>query len=115
MTAMVDKSLLMFRGGIRTATKKLADGNEHQLHYKAKTPDEIAVFLGAQGRFTQDEAGDLARQRTRAKFIASSLCNEDGTPLMTEAEAMLIPATLKPELCELIVVGSNEIGDAGKD
>ena len=26
----------------------------------------------------------------------------------------LIPATLKPELCELIVTGSNEIGEAGK-
>lgn len=111
---MLDKSLLMFRGGVRSVSKKLADGEEHMLFYKAKTPNEIAVFLGAQGRFTQDEAGDLARQKTRAKFIAESLCNEDGSPLMTEAEAQMIPATLKPELCELIVTGSNEIGDAGK-
>jgi hypothetical protein len=110
----MDKSLLMFRGGVRSTVKRLADGNEHTLFYKAKTPDEIALFLGAQGRFTPDEAGDLARQKTRAKFIASSLCNEDGTLLMTEAEAALIPATLKPELCELIVIGSNDIGDAGK-
>ena len=108
------KELLLFRGGVRSATKKLADGQEHTLYYKAKTPDEIAVFLGSQSRFTNDETGDLARQKTRAKFIASSLCNEDGSPLLTESEAMMIPATLKPELCELIVVGSNEIGDAGK-
>lgn len=110
----MDKALLMFRGGVRSTVKKLADGQEHTLHYLAKTPDEIAVFLGSQGRFTNDEAGDLARQKTRAKFIASSLCDESGAALMTEAEAALIPATLKPDLCEMIVIGSNEIGDAGK-
>ena len=109
----MDKSLLMFRGGVRTATKKLADGQEHTLYYKAKTPNEISVFLGGQQRFPDDEAGDLARQVSRAKFIASSLCNEDGTPLMTESEAQLIPTTLKPQLCEMIVLGSNEIGEAG--
>jgi hypothetical protein len=112
---MVDKALLMYRGGVRSAVKKLADGEDHTLFYKAKTPDEIAVFLGAQGRFTNDEAGDLARQKMRAEFIATSMCTEDGTPLMTKAEALLIPATLKPELCELIVRGSNDIGEAGKD
>jgi hypothetical protein len=111
----MDKSLLMFRGGVRSAKKELADGQEHTLYYLAKTPNEIAVFLGAQSRFTNDEKGDLARQKMRAEFIASSLCDEEGAPLMTKDEAMLIPATLKPELCELIVVGSNNIGDAGKD
>jgi len=110
----MDKALLMFRGGVRSATKTLADGQEHTLHYRAKTPDEIAVFLGAQTRFTNDEAGDLARQKARAKFIASSLCDEAGEPLMTDAEAALIPATYKPELCEMIITGSSEIGDAGK-
>lgn len=110
----MDKALLMFRGGVRSAVKKLSDGQEHTLYYRAKTPDEIAVFLGSQSRFTNDEAGDLARQKTRAKFIASSLCDEAGAPLLTEADAALIPATLKPELCEMIVVGSNEIGDVGK-
>lgn len=110
----MDKSLLMFRSGVRSAVKKLADGQDHTLYYKAKTPDEIALFLGAQNRVSDDEAGDIARQRTRAKFIATSLCNEDGTLLMTEAEANLIPATLKPELCTLIITGSNDIGDAGK-
>jgi hypothetical protein len=110
----VDKALLLFRGGVRTATKTLSDGQDHQIFYKAKTPDEIAVFLGAQSRFTPDKAGDLMRQKTRAEFIASSLCNEDGSPLMTDAEAQMIPATLKVELGEMIVRGSNEIGDAGK-
>jgi hypothetical protein len=111
---VVDKALLLFRGGVRSVTKTLADGNEHVLHYKAKTPNEIALYVGAEGRYTNDAAGDLARQKARAEFIASSLCNEDGSPLLTADEAMNIPATLKPELCGLIVKGSNEIGDAGK-
>lgn len=111
---MVDKNLLLFRGGVRSVTKTLADGQEHTFHYKAKTPDEIALFLGAQSRVPDDEKGDLLRQNLRAKFIASSLCEEGGEPLMTEAEAKMIPATLKPELCALILHGSNEVGDAGK-
>jgi hypothetical protein len=110
----MDKALLMFRGGVRSAKRKLADGNEHSLHFKAKTPNEIALFLGSQNRISDDEAGDIARQDLRAKFIATSLCHEDGSLLMTEDEAKLIPATLKPQLCEMILLGSNEIGDAGK-
>jgi len=110
----MDKALLMFRGGVRTARKKLADGAEHDLFYKAKTPDEIALFLGAQNRVSDDEAGDLARQAIRARFIATSLCHEDGSLLMSEDEARMIPATLKPQLCEMILLGSNDIGEAGK-
>lgn len=110
----MDKSLLLFRGGVRSAKKKLADGNQHTLYYKAKTPDEIAMFIGATQRITDDEAGDLMRQTVRARFIATSLCHEDGALLLTEDEARLIPATLKPELCQLIMEGSNDIGEAGK-
>ena len=110
----MDKSLLMVRGGVKSAKRKLADGNEHTLYFNAKTPNEIALFLGAQNRISDDEAGDIARQDLRAKFIATALCNEDGSPLLTFEEAQRIPATLKPELCNMIVMGSNEIGDAGK-
>jgi hypothetical protein len=110
----MDKSLLLFRGGIRSAEKTLGDGQVHTLHFKAKTPNELAVFLGASGRIENTEAGDLGRQRMRAEFIASALCNEDGTPLLTVDEAILIPATLKPELCAMIIEGSNSIGEAGK-
>lgn len=110
----MDKSLLLFRGGVRSAVKRLADGNDHTLYYKARTPDEIAVFLGGQQRITPDAAGDLERQRQRAAFLAASLCTETGEPLLTEAEARLIPATFKPELCEMVVMGSNEVGDVGK-
>lgn len=111
----MDKSLLMYRGGVRTAKKTLADGNDHTLHYKAKTPTEIALFVGAQGRLRDktDEQSDVAWQKLQAQFIASSLCNEDGSPLLTEAEALLIPTTLKPEICWLITSGSNEAGGVG--
>lgn len=110
----MDKSLLMFHGGVRSAVRKLADGNEHTLHFKAKTPSEVTAFLGAERRFTDDAAGDKARDKHRAAFICASLCDESGELLMTEAEAMLIPATLKPQLCQMVVDESNQPGEAGK-
>lgn len=112
---MMDKSLLMVRGGVRSAKKVLSDGNEHTLYFQARMPNEIAVFMGAERRFTEDEAGDLAREKARARFIASSLCDESGQPLMTLDEAMAIPQTLKPEICAMVVLGSNQPGEAGKD
>jgi hypothetical protein len=110
----MDKALLLFRPGIRSFKKKLVDGQEHTMFYRAKTPDEIALYVGAMNRVSEDEAGDIARQTLRARFIATALCNEDGSPLMSEEEARLIPSTLKPELCTAIMEGSNEIGDLGK-
>jgi hypothetical protein len=108
----MDKSLLMFRGGVRSVVHKLG-GAEHKLHFKAKTPNEIATFLGAERRYPQDEAGDLAREKNRAAFIAASLCDESGELLMTADEAVQIPLTTKAELCALIYQGSNQAGDAG--
>jgi hypothetical protein len=107
------KALLMARGGVLSAKKKLSDGQEHTLYFKAKTPDEIATFLGAERRYTADEAGDLAREKRRAEFIASSLCDEGGAVLMTLEEARQIPTLLKPEICALIFEGSSNPGDAG--
>ena len=111
----MDKSLIMFRGGVRSITKKLSDGKEHQIFYKARTPNEIASYLGAESRIPNDEKGDILRQEIRANFIADSLCNEDGSLLMTHADALMIPGTLKPEICAFIVTGSNDIGEAGND
>jgi hypothetical protein len=119
------KSLLMFRGGVRSATKALNTGKvdaegkpvteEHTLYYKARTPNELAAHFGAESAFTNDEAGSVARQKHRAKFIAASMCDEAGQSLMTTAEAELILGSLKAEIVNMIVVGSNESGDAGKD
>lgn len=108
------KELLIFRGGVRSEKKTLSDGNEHTLYYKARTPTEVALFVGAERRYPETEAGDLLREKTRAKFIADSLCDEAGVTLMTADEALLIPATLKPELCWLVIGGSNAAGEAGK-
>ena len=88
----MDKALLMFRGGIRSVKKMLSDGNKHTLYYKAKTPNELAAHFGAEQAFTSDEAGNVARQKYRAKFIASSMCTEDGRPSVTVAEAELVLA-----------------------
>lgn len=106
----MDKALLFYRGGIRSAEVKLADDAMHRLHYKARTPNELAAYFGGEHALGEDEKGNVARQKHRAKFIADSLCNEDGTPLLTLAEAELIPGSLKGEICALVISGSNESG-----
>lgn len=112
--ALIDKSLLMFRGGLRSF-KKTLEGSEREFFYKARTPAEVAACRGAIAGSSNDEGGFVARDKFLGKFIASSLCNEDGTALMTPAEAQNIPDTLKLELAILIVNGSTQVGDAGKD
>lgn len=111
----MDKFLLMYRAGVRSTKCKLADGKEHDLFYRAATPNAVALFIAAQDRARGKNEPQTVEewQNAQAKFIAEHLCNEDGSPLMTEAEAKYVPTTLKPELCWLIVAGSNESGDAG--
>ena len=111
----MDDRLMMFAGGIRTATRTLADGKEHKLFFKARDPEEIAVFLGEQSRFPDTKDGDLKRHRHRAKFIADSLTDEAGEPLLTPEAANKLLLTLRPQLVEMIVRGSEGVGDAGKD
>lgn len=111
----MDKSLLMYRAGVRSTKRTLADGKEHDIFYKAATPSAVALFVAAQSRANgkNDDESVSAWQKKQAEFIAAHLCNDDGSALMTVDEAMNIPATLKPELCWLIVSGSNEAGDTG--
>lgn len=109
----MDKSLLMYRGGVRSVTKQLADGNEHQIFYKARTPSEIAGFRGAVSSFASDEKGQVARDKYMGRFLSSALVNEDGSQLLTVAESDNVPDTLKLELCLLVIAGSTETGDAG--
>lgn len=118
----MDAALLMVREGVRSlGKKKLADGNEYELFYKVRLPEAVAEHLGAE-KTLQDkgEKGDAAAllqiQKVRAKLIATAMCNEDGSTLMTIAQAAQVPITLKEELCRLILSGSNEIAEsAGKD
>jgi hypothetical protein len=111
----MDKSLLMYRGGVRSVVRTLSDGKEHTLYYKAKTPNELAAYFGALAVLEPGEQGSVARQKQNAKLIANSLCDEEGAPLMTLAEAELIPATLKREICDFITIGSSEAGVSGND
>lgn len=111
----MDKSLLMYRGGVRSVDRKLADGQEHKLFYKAKTPNELAAYFGALDVLQAGPDGAVSRQKEYAKLIAGSLCDEHGEPLMSFAEAELIPAGLKREICDFITVGSNQAGVSGND
>ena len=111
----MDKALLMYRAGVRSVKRTLADGKEHEIFYKAATPTEIALLGAAHARLAgkYDDDSAKAMQKLQAQFIADHLCNEDGSALMTVDEAMNIPTTLKPEICKFIVEGSNETGDLG--
>lgn len=104
----------MFRGGVRSFVKKYEDDTEETFHYKARTPEELAAHFGALQAFTPDAPGAVARQAHLAKFIAASMCDEAGNPVITAAEAAKLTATNKAEIANLIATGSNESGDAGK-
>ena len=106
----------MYRGGVRSFRRTLADGKEHDLYYKARMPNELAAHFGAMSALKEDNEKDtVARQKLIARFIADSMCDADGKPLMTLSEAELIPAPLKIELRAAILEGSSEAGEAGKD
>lgn len=110
----MDKSLLMFQqGGIRCVQKVLGD-SEQTLYFKARNPSQIAAYYSAERRFPDTEAGDIGRDKMRAEFIAGSLCDESGAPLLTAEEAQMIPIPLRVELCLMITSESNRPGDPGK-
>jgi hypothetical protein len=111
---MVDKSRLLFRGGIRSFSKNYEDGSSETFFYKARTPNELAAHFGALAAFAENADGFVARQKHLAKFIAESICDETGEPQFSAKEAESILAPTKAEIVSLVVVGSNEIGDAGK-
>lgn len=114
---MVDKTLLLVNvGGVLSDVQKLSDGNEHTLHFKAKSSAEVAAFWGFVRRSKDEsETSDLARERRSAEFIASSLCDEVGVLVFSGAdEAMAVPPTLKVELVNMIIAGSNKPAGSGK-
>jgi hypothetical protein len=115
----MDASLLTFRGGVRSLGKKpLSDGNEHELFYKAMTPQEVATLSGALANADKLEDGEARSRRLQTlntKLILKHMCTEDGDPLFeSEQQAALVPETLKVELRNLIFTGSNSLTDSGK-
>jgi hypothetical protein len=112
---MTDTSLFTFRSGIREVKRKLGDGQEHTLYFRAKTPSELALFMGAEKRYPETDAGDILRETTRAEFIATSLCDEAGELLFRskgekgneKPDPQLIPPLMKLELSFMIMQESN--------
>lgn len=115
----MDPSLLMYRPGVRSlGKKKLADGGEHELFFEARTPEQMTEFLAELDALDKIEEPKKRRALTakvQSEFLVATMRNQDGTPLLTFAEAMKIPITLKKELCGLIAKGSDDIADAGND
>lgn len=111
----MDPALLQYRGGVRSlGKKKLADGNEHELFYIARTPAEVSVLYGKLA--AADKIEDVEKRvamvnRLETQYIAASMCQDDGSPLLTEEQAAKVPLTLKRELRDLISLGSNALQD----
>lgn len=123
---MTDVALFTFRSGIREVKRKLGDGQEHSLYFKVKTPNELALYLGAEKRYPETAEGDLLREATRAEFVASSLCDEAGELLFAskaegkkaagKPDPQTIPPMMKMELAFMILTESNRSDAAvGKD
>lgn len=103
-----------FRSGVRSAERKM-DGQLVTLHFKAKTPNELALFMAAESRTKDagDDASVLAREQHRAAFVASSLCDEAGKLIFTNAEQVQqVPPLMKMELAYMIVQESNKTDSA---
>lgn len=105
----------MYRGGVRSFKKKFEDETEETFYYKARTPAENAGARSAISAFPQDEKGGKARDEYLAKFIADAMCDEAGTAVLTQEQARNISDQTKFEIAFLIIAGSSETGDAGKD
>jgi len=103
--------LLTQPGTIRAETRPFADGKDHTFHFRARAPNEIAAHFGAVQALTKDgqtSEAAVSVQKELAKFIAESLCTEDGKPLLDAATAERIAPILKGELRAVIVDGSSK-------
>lgn len=110
-----ERFLLKKIGRVVDFEMNAGEGEKIKVFCYAKSPDEVAQYFGTQGRFSADEEGDSARQQHRAKFIADSMVEDDGkTPMFTEAEAKLIPITVRVLFVNGIIEASNTIDKAVK-
>jgi hypothetical protein len=87
----------------------------HRIFFKARTPDELALFYSRNARTPATTEGDLESVKLRREFIQASLCNEDGSQLMTMAQAKKLHLTLLPQLCSMICDGSSGVDEAKKN
>lgn len=111
----MDVNVWMVRTGIGSDTQKFADGKKHTFHFKLRTPPEVAFHLGEIQATGVDGEGAVKRQELQAKFLAESICSEDGTLLLDEAKALLIAPALKNQLCSIVIAKSVEtVSQLGK-
>lgn len=108
---MKKEAFMVQPGRILSAEVSDADGKVETFWFKVRAPGEIADFfakLGALGEETTPE-NTKSRLALYAKFISDSLCEEDGSRLMTEQECAMIPAGLRIDLRDLITARSSEV------
>lgn len=96
------------RTGIGSSTQKFVGGKKETLHFKLRAPDEWAFHLGEIAATSETGEGAVNRQQLMAKFIAESLCHEDGTLLTDIDTVSMFAPSLKQQLCQIIIAASSE-------
>lgn len=111
----MNKSRWLTQPGIRAETQTFADNQTETFHYRVRTPAELAAHFGALAALPQDGPGAVQAQALLTDFLAETLCDEAGAPILSKAEAALISPRLKNQLRDIIVTGSSTVvADLGK-
>lgn len=88
---------------------KLADGSEHDLHFRELPSSEFRRFHLAESSDDED-----VRISSMAKLIAASLCEVDGKPAITVKQALQLKPAAANALIDAVLSVNGMKPDAGK-
>ena len=105
---MLDASLFV-SDAVQMRKVVLADGSEHELHFKQLPACEFRrFFMAAQSKDEDQQAGAMA------KLIAMSMCTPDGKSAITAKDALRLTPAAEKAISEA-VLSVNGLGDKGND
>jgi hypothetical protein len=105
---MIDKSFFVSTE-VHAREVELGDGAKHTLWFKQLPAIEFRRFSLAESSDDED-----VRIKSIAKLLCASLCNEDGSPALTVAQAMTLTAPAMNAIFEQ-VLDVNGQGSKKKD
>jgi hypothetical protein len=104
---MLDQTFFVSEA-VHERTVRMPDGAEHTLYFREVSAVEFRKFA-----FAEQSGDEQVQAGSAAKLVAASLCEPDGKPAITYAQALkLKPAAMKELLAATLAV--NGLDDAGK-
>lgn len=103
---MIDKNLLFISPSLVEKEVELADGKKHKLYFKEIAGLEFSRMVGK-----LDSNDEVERGTAVASIIVSSICNEDGTPALTQNEVFSLKTKVLKNIFDAVMEvsrGSNE-------